>query len=97
MSNILKKGLIFLLLLVFASVLFNSPNTMNPPTSATEIVEIIDQNSSEIKVDDENTNENDGEKSNFFVRIVHAISGLFQSIISSLVKVVSTIVSSFAS
>lgn len=98
MGNVMKKGLMFLFILVIASLLFSNRSSASQASdSVSEIVEIIDsQDSSGVQngyVEEEIEKDAGG---NVFVRIVRTISNFFKLIVTSLFKVVTMIIAAFA-
>lgn len=97
MLSVMKKGLVFLFILVIASILFNANAQENVATSAAEIVEIIDkedQNYTDGYVEDTTSKE---DNSNIFVSIIRTISSVIKSIFQVLLDIISKLISSFSS
>ena len=80
MFNLLKKGLLFLLILIIASILFNVSNNQQT-SSVQEIVEIIENDETK---EDGYINDNIvvNENSNVFVKIISGLSNLIKSLVS---------------
>lgn len=95
MFNLLKKGLLFLLILIIASILFNVSSNNQQTSSVQEIVEIIEND--ETKEDGYiNDNIEVNENSNVFVKIISGLSNLIKSLVSFFINLISKIISSFA-
>lgn len=95
MFNLLKKGLLFLLILVIASILFNVSSNDQQTSSVQEIVEIIENDETK---EDGYINDNIvvNENSNVFVKIISGLSNLIKSLVSFFINLISKIISSFA-
>lgn len=96
MFRILKKVLLFLFILVLASILFNVSASNNVSSSASEVIEIIEQEG-EILSDGYINNTVNDSNSNIFVGIISAISNLITGIVSFILSFFSKIISSFTS
>ena len=95
MFNLLKKGLLFLLILIIASILFNVSSNNQQTSSVQEIVEIIEND--ETKEDGYiNDNIEVNENSNVFVKIISGLSNLIKSLVSFFINLNSKIISSYA-
>lgn len=94
--QILKKLLLFLFILIIASLLFNGNAQETKISEASEVVEIIDNNDQK---------QNDGyinddiveENNNIFVIIVKAISSFIKVIFQTILNIISKLVSSISS
>ncbi len=94
--QILKKLLLFLFILIIASLLFNGNAQETKISEASEVVEIIDNNDQK---------QNDGyinddiveENNNIFVIIVKAISSFIKAIFQTILNIISKLVSSISS
>lgn len=95
MFNLLKKGLLFLLILIIASILFNVSSNDQQTSSVQEIVEIIENDETK---EDGYINDNIvvNENSNVFVKIISCLSNLIKSLVSFFINLISKIISSFA-
>ncbi len=95
MFNLLKKGLLFLLILIIASILFNVSSNDQQTSSVQEIVEIIENDETK---EDGYINDNIvvNENSNVFVKIISGLSNLIKSLVSFFINLISKIISSFA-
>ena len=91
----LKKGLLFLLILIIASILFNVSSNDQQTSSVQEIVEIIENDETK---EDGYINDNIvvNENSNVFVKIISGLSNLIKSLVSFFINLISKIISSFA-
>ena len=96
MFRILKKVLLFLFILVLASILFNVSASNNVSSSSREVIEIIEQEG-EILSDGYINNTVNDSNSNIFVGIISAISNLITGIVSFILSFFSKIISSFTS
>lgn len=97
MLRVLKKGLMFLFVLVIASILFSVNAQENTSSSAADIVEIIegeDQKLTDGYVEDQVPQQ---ESDNIFVSIVRVISSFIKAIFQTILNLISKIVSSFSS
>lgn len=95
MINVVKKVIMVLCIFVIASLLFNGPSTNSNQVSS-EVVEIIDQNSSLLQDGYVDNNIITNEKNdNIFVFIVSSISNLISSLFGIVFNVVSGVLSSF--
>lgn len=97
MLRVLKKGLMFLFVLVIASILFSVNAQENTSSSAADIVEIIegeDQKLTDGYVEDQVPQQ---ESDNIFVSIVKVISSFIKAIFQTILNLISKIVSSFSS
>lgn len=97
MLMVLKKGLMFLFVLVIASILFSVNAQENTSSSAADIVEIIegeDQKLTDGYVEDQVPQQ---ESDNIFVSIVKVISSFIKAIFQTILNLISKIVSSFSS
>ncbi len=97
MLRVLKKGLMFLFVLVIASILFSVNAQENTSSSAADIVEIIegeDQKLTDGYVEDQIPQQ---ESDNIFVSIVKVISSFIKAIFQTILNLISKIVSSFSS
>lgn len=97
MLRVLKKGLMFLFVLVIASILFSVNAQENTSSSAADIVEIIegeDQKLTDGYVEDQVTQQ---ESDNIFVSIVKVISSFIKAIFQTILNLISKIISSFSS
>lgn len=94
--QILKKLLLFLFILIIASLLFNGNAKETKISEASEVVEIIDNNDQ--KQTDGYVNDNIVEEdNNVFVIIVKAISSFIKAIFQTILSIVSKLVSSLSS
>ena len=95
MFNLLKKGLLFLLILIIASILFNVSSNDQQTSSVQDIVEIIENDETK---EDGYINDNIvvNENSNVFVKIISGLSNLIKSLVSFFINLISKIISSFA-
>lgn len=95
MFNLLKKGLLFLLILIIASILFNVSSNDQQTSSVQEIVEIIENDETK---EDGYINDNIvvNENSNVFVKVISGLSNLIKSLVSFFINLISKIISSFA-
>lgn len=95
MFNLLKKGLLFLLILIIASILFNVSSNNQQTSSVQDIVEIIENDETK---EDGYINDNIvvNENSNVFVKIISGLSNLIKSLVSFFINLISKIISSFA-
>lgn len=94
--QILKKLLLFLFILIIASLLFNGNAQETKISEASEVVEIIDNNDQ--KQTDGYVNDNIVEENNnVFVIIVKAISSFIKAIFQTILSIVSKLVSSISS
>lgn len=94
--QILKKLLLFLFILIIASLLFNGNAQETKISEASEVVEIIDNNDQ--KQTDGYVNDNIVEEdNNVFVIIVKAISSFIKAIFQTILSIVSKLVSSLSS
>ena len=94
--QILKKLLLFLFILIIASLLFNSNAQEIKISEASEIVEIIDngeQKQNDGYINDDIVEENN----NVFVIIVKAISSFIKAIFQTILNIISKLVSSISS
>ena len=97
MLSVMKKGLMFLFVLVIASILFSVNAQENTSSSAADIVEIIegeDQKLTDGYVEDQVPQQ---ESDNIFVSIVKVISSFIKAIFQTILNLISKIVSSFSS
>lgn len=94
--QILKKLLLFLFILIIASLLFNGNVQETKISEASEIVEIIDngeQKQSDGYINDDIIEENN----NIFVIIVKAISSFIKAIFQTILSIISKLVSTISS
>lgn len=94
--QILKKLLLFLFILIIASLLFNGNAQETKISEASEVVEIIDNNDQKQTdgyINDDIVEENN----NIFVIIVKAISSFIKAIFQTILNIISKLVSSISS
>lgn len=96
MFKILKKVLLFLFILVIASILFNVSASNNVSSSASEVIEIIEQEGAIL--DDGYINDvSNNTEGNIFVDIISGIANIITSVVSFILSFFSKIISSFTS
>jgi len=94
--NILKKLLVFLAILVLASLLFSTGRRELSTSSNPEIIEIIDSNSQSYQDGYIEEEEYKHENTNVFVKIITFISNGVKKIIVAIFSFFGKIISSFA-
>jgi len=95
MINVVKKVIMVLCIFIIASLLFSGPSNTNNQVSS-EVVEIIDKNSSIIE--DGYVNEDiieNKKNNNVFVFIVSSISNVITSLFNVIFDLISGVFSSF--
>ena len=79
MVSLMKKILVFLMIIVVISFLFNDSSKIESNTSVSEVIDIVDKDNTvtdqEIYVDNDVKVESDN-KSNIFVSIVYFVSSI---------------------
>ena len=103
MKNFIKDVLIFLIIMVFVTLLIQSTGGQNKSQSQNSIQENIDLIEDQINnggiINDgqsQQTEEKITNNSNFISKIINAIAGFFTKIINFFIKLVMRIVSVFA-
>ncbi len=96
MISFMKKFLLFLSVLVVASLLFNGNAEQKTNDSASEVVEIIDRNPSSVQDGYVEVPRENNRSSNFFVEIIRIFSNFIKAIFSALFAVISKLMSGFA-
>lgn len=96
MISFMKKCLLFLSVLVVASLLFSGNAEQKTVDSATEVVEIIDRNPSSVQDGYVEVPKENNRSSNFFVEIIRIFSNFIKAIFSAFFTVISKLMSGFA-
>ena len=98
MVSLMKKILVFLMIIVVISFLFNDSSKIESNTSVSEIIDIVDKDNTvtdqEIYVDNDVKVESDN-KSNIFVSIVYFVSSIIMKIVEFVSSFISTVLTSY--
>ena len=98
MVSLMKKILVFLMIIVVISFLFNDSSKIESNTSVSEIIDIVDKDNTvtdqEIYVDNDVKVESDN-KSNIFVSIVYFVSSIIMKIVEFISSFISSVLTSY--
>lgn len=98
MVSLMKKILVFLMIIVVISFLFNDSSKIESNTSVSEVIDIVDKDNTvtdqEIYVDNDVKVESDN-KSNIFVSIVYFVSSIIMKIVEFVSSFISTVLTSY--
>ena len=98
MVSLMKKILVFLMIIVVISFLFNDSSKIESNSSVSEIIDIVDKDNTvtdqEIYVDNDVKVESDN-KSNIFVSIVYFVSSIIMKIVEFVSSFISTVLTSY--
>ena len=98
MVSLMKKILVFLMIIVVISFLFNDSSKIESNTSVSEIIDIVDKDNTvtdqEIYVDNDVKVESDN-NSNIFVSIVYFVSSIIMKIVEFISSFISSVLTSY--
>lgn len=98
MVSLMKKILVFLMIIVVISFLFNDSSKIESNTSVSEVIDIVDKDNTvddqEIYVDNDVKVESDN-KSNIFVSIVYFVSSIIMKIVEFISSFISSVLTSY--
>ena len=98
MVSLMKKILVFLMIIVVISFLFNDSSKIESNTSVSEVIDIVDKDNNvtdqEIYVDNDVKVESDN-KSIIFVSIVYFVSSIIMKIVEFVSSFISTVLTSY--